>query len=301
MRNVTLMSLAALALVLGGCDDGEGDVDGGPTPGVDSGPTDIDAGPDDEDGGPGDMDAGLTDSDGGAHGDGGQEADGGTTADGGGATCGVGVLTVEETACSPAFAACGGTLVGDWCYSNLCVTKAELLAPLLDSDLVGADCDADDITIVSSSGTVEGTLSFTASTVTRQVDTSAMGNILAGTDCIDDTDCGLSGLLLNGALTSEGIGTASCTDRTDSMPGCDCNVTITSSATMTGDAYTVEGGDTITLTSSGRTFEYCVDGGDLHFRETTDGGEPGTQTASAYTRDGRAPFRRGRSWLCAPA
>lgn len=265
MRNTTWMGLAAIAIALGGCDDGgTTDTDSGTTPGVDAGSTDAgggdtDAGGGDMDGGPGE-DGGVPGSDGGPTPDGGGADDGGSTSG-----CPVGSIVIQDTC--PAFAACGGALVGDWCYTDICLTKAELL----EGRLFGS-CTVDDIEVRSSMGTVDGSIAITATEITRTVTTDATGTFYLPPNCVL-ISCPTTEMAINSALGTNGM--ATCDPEGD---GCLCDITFSNMIDST-DTYTAAG-NTITFDGSGRTFDYCIDGGDLVFRETTEDGEPGTQTAT---------------------
>lgn len=278
MRPTAWLGLAALAM-LGGCDEESGTPDSGTVEdsgsGTDAGGT-ADAGGTDA----GTTDAGMTDA-GGAT-DAGTDA--GPEVDAGPATCEMGRIRIEE-ACS-GFTACGGDLVGSWCYSEICVTKDELLGPALMNELIPEGCDGDDITIVTSSGTVTGTVDFAEpgaaapGKVTRTLASSAMGTFIVANECVLFGSCAATGGAVNGALGD--MGDASCTNRPGSSPlECDCDVTFTTSVEMADEDYVAdETGGTFTIDGT-RTFDYCVDGDGIRMRETTEGDfrEPGLHTA----------------------
>lgn len=243
-------------LALVACDErAAGEVDSGTTGPVDSGATPTDGGA---------ADSGPP-SDGGPV-DGGQ--DGGPPPP---ATCEASRIHIEQT-CTPALTPCGGDVVGSWCYAEVCIEKDELLAEALMQPGVPASCTADDIEVRSSDGTIEGTIVFDATTVTRMVMSSATGTFYLSPDCVI-VNCRATEGALDSALS--GMGSATCEAEGD---GCLCDITFTS---MVDDfnTYTLDG-NTI-VTGGGRRFDYCIEGvaEGLRFREDAEsGGEPGIQT-----------------------
>lgn len=257
MKQWSWVGVACALVALAGCGDDDGTVP------EDSGAAE---------------DAGSSTPDGGGGIDGGSGVDAGAPVDAGPVdaylpppSCEASRIRIEET-CAPAFAACGGPVLGAWCYAEICIEKDELLAQALMQPGVPADCDTSDITVVSSTGTVEGTLDFSATSVHRVVSTEASGVFHLTPDCMI-VNCRATEGALDAAL--EGTGSATCTNGTPD--GCDCEITFTSSIDDTDD-YTVLG-DAIVF-ANGRRFDYCVEeDGALRFHETGDAIEPGIQTA----------------------
>ena len=253
------VGLVCALVALAGCGDDDG------TAPVDGGGSDIDGGGSTPDAGGG--------IDGGAGGE-----DGGTVADAGPVdaylpppSCTSSRIRIEET-CAPAFTACGGPVLGEWCYAEICIEKDELLEQALMQPGVPADCDTSDITVVSSSGSADGSLGFGPTSVRRVVTTEAIGVFHLTPDCMI-VNCRAPEGALDAALN--GVGSATCTNGTPD--GCDCEITFTSSIDDTND-YTVVG-DSIVF-ASGRRFDYCVEeDGAMRFHETGDAIEPGIQTA----------------------
>ena len=218
------------------------------------------------DGGGTTADGGGTTADGG-----GTTTDGGTSADAstadGGMSCSPGTLQLMDTC--PAFTACGGDVVGSWCYTDICITHAELIGTL------GSLCPA--LTFTSSSGTVTGSVEFTDTMVTRQVTVHGEGTAHVPMACLSGVAC--SNLATNlSSVLPPGLA-ISCAD---AAGGCDCDFTYDSSVDES-DTYDAAGDVITTHPSSGdRTFDYCVEtDGSMRFHETTTGGgEPGIQTIS---------------------
>lgn len=223
-------------------------------------------------GGGNDPDAGMVDSGGGGFDAGKPDAgtiDGGMDAGPLPLSCEMGQVRIRDVC--PAFTACGGAIAGTWCYADVCITKDELLARVLEQPGVPMDCTADEIELLASMGTIDGTIAITDTTIARMITTSVTGTFHLPPDCVISTCRGTEAAII-AALGD--MGTASCADA--APDGCDCDITFTSMVDMF-DTYT-SGGTSIT-TSNGRTFDVCVEEGNLRFRETSMGGEPGVQTA----------------------
>lgn len=268
----------ALALAAAGCDGGEVDVDAS-TGTTDSGVSTGDAQTPEPDAGTTDPDGGTTDPDGGT-----SDPDGGTTDPDAGPpvlSCEMGSIRIAETC--PAFAACGGDQVGMWCYADVCMTKRELIEPvIMQAQSLGQipDCRVEDVIIRGSMGTIDGTVNLTTDMLTRTVMSSATGTFFLPPDCIlfpgpGARRCNATEAAINEGLGANGSGT--CMPDAD---GCECDITFDSMVNES-DTYTLEG-NTI-VTGAGRRYDYCVEGdGNFRFREDASmrsgSGEPGTQT-----------------------
>ena len=265
-KSLVCRSLLALAAV--GCDGGEVDVDAS-MPGPDTGV-------DESDGATPDPDSGTTDPDGGVTEDGAMpDPDGGVPEPDAGPpvlSCAMGSIRIEETC--PAFARCGGDPVGSWCYADVCMTKDELLEPVLMQPGVPAECTADMVQVRGSMGMIDGTVDVTATTITRMVMSSATGTFYLPPACTI-VNCRVTEAAINSALGADG----SATCMTDG-PGCECDITF-NSMVDSSDPYSLEG-NTI-VTDAGRRFDYCIESdGNFRFKEDASmrsgSGEPGTQT-----------------------
>jgi hypothetical protein len=153
----------------------------------------------------------------------------------------------------PAFAACGGELAGAWSYSEACTDVSESLG-----FLQGA-CP-------TASARVEpggaATLTFANGQVTRQGAPQGDGVITFPREC-EDVDCSLL------ALFQADVGQCSVVNG-------DCICRTPASVTWSLQPYTATGGQ-LTL-QDGRSFDYCVQGDRLTYRETGEAQEPGTFT-----------------------
>lgn len=264
-KSLVCGSLLALAAV--GCDGGEVDVDASTTTadsGVAGDAATPDSGTEDPDAGVAIEDAATPDPDGGV-----PEPDAGPVE----LSCEMGTIRIQETC--PAFTACGGDEVGSWCYADVCMTKDELLAPVVAQAMAFLPaCMVDDVEVRGSMGTIDGTATLTGSMLTRTVTSSATGTFYLGPDCVF-LNCMFMEMEINRALGDSGM--ATCTPDGD---GCECDITFDSMVNES-DTYTLDG-NTI-VTGSDRRYDYCV-GSDGNFRFKEDAsmrsgsGEPGTQT-----------------------
>lgn len=256
--NQRALIFAAVTLALGiGCDDGNTDTD--------SGMSSLDSGSG--------ADGGTTGMDGGT--DAGGGADAGPLVDANiEPSCDMGRIRIEQTC--PTFTACGGDVVGEWCYADVCITKDELLGQVLDQPGVPAGCTADGIEIRGSSGTISGTLTATATELTRMVTSSATGSFYLPMDCVIGT--GVRRCITTADVITTALGTAGSATCVVEDPGCVCSITFDSGIDETV-GYTISG-DAVVL-DSGRRFDYCIEGdGSFRFHEdAATGVEPGTQTA----------------------
>jgi hypothetical protein len=151
------------------------------------------------------------------------------------------------------FTPCGGDPVGTWTYQSGCISLEDL-------GLLQACATATaDLT-----GTAQGTLIFTETTVARTGTLEISGVVHVPTQCVVGGCLGVQTLM---AMAYPGTTCAATAD------GCDCTIQATFSD-WDAAAYTVTGN---TITAGGRTFDFCVDGSSLTYTETTpQGGEPGT-------------------------
>ena len=155
----------------------------------------------------------------------------------------------------PSFDACGGALAGTWTYRNVCIDPSENSA-----DLLLEVCPSSSV-MYERGGT--STLTFTASSVSRTGEPLGDSVINFPAECVEGLGC---------SFLADAIGTsANCTDS-----GGDCICRTASSVDWGTQSYTTTGGR-LSL-GDGRSFDYCVQGDTLTYRETGDVQEPGTHT-----------------------
>lgn len=154
------------------------------------------------------------------------------------------------TSTCPAFTACGGELMGTWAYTDAC--------PSANLDLLLTQCPT--ASVQHESG-APATLSFSGGQVARSGAPVGDGVINFPLEC--DFACSLVAAL---------VGTAgNCSE----VAG-DCVCRTPYSIAWSQQSYTVSGSQ---LTQAdGRTFDYCVAGNTLTYRETGDAKEPGVFT-----------------------
>lgn len=182
-------------------------------------------------------------------------------------------ITIQETC--PAFTACGGDPVGMWTYQSICIEEAGI------ESLFAGTCPGTEI--LSGSGSANGVVTITPTTITRMIDTDVTAQVQVGSrTCINicATIPGVVMMMVPGA-------TASCTRGMDGMGNatCLCDVVFTSTLDES-NTYEIQGGNTIVTdagTATERTFEYCIEpDGSLRSREVGTGMlEPGISTATS--------------------
>jgi hypothetical protein len=270
-----------LAVCTIGCGGGTGTEDSG-TVAPDSGPRD--SGQTMNDSGMTEMDAGsdsgpFIDTDGGP-----PPVDAGTDAfvvidvDAGPSSCTPAPGTVTLSDRCDAVTACGGPLLGMHCYQSICLTRSDLVG--MDRDLFPG-CSTALFTVRDVTGTVNGTIDFTTTTVTRDVAISIDGSIDIPVTCAPsfvpnicaETASGID----NGIEMTLGAGTAEVSCTSVGGGGCTCTVAI-DYARMDASPYTATGG--VVMTGAGREYRYCNMGGAMRVVDQTSGSapEPGVQT-----------------------
>jgi len=185
----------------------------------------------------------------------GAAGNGPTGASGSGAIDPLGSGGAPSTSSScPAFAACGGELAGAWSYSDACAETPSNLG---------------DLQVLCSSASVRvepggaATLTFAGGQVSRQGAPQGDSVITFPRDCELPLSCPEIGAAIGGA--------GQCSD----VNG-DCICRTPASVDWGLQPYTVSGNQ-LTL-QDGRSFDYCVQGDRLTYRETGDPQEPGTFT-----------------------
>ena len=187
--------------------------------------------------------------------------------------CPAGSARIEQR-CDPTLVPCGGEVAGEHCYAEVCFEKDELLSGALMQPGVPDGCTIDGVELRGSTGTIEGSITFTGTGVTRSVASTVIGTFWLPAQCqIVAGDCEVTESFLDGALAPGGSATCEA-----DAGGCECAIEL-ESETDDASPYTIEG-DTI-VTGAGRRFAYCVEvEGGLRFREeAASGAEPGIATA----------------------
>lgn len=171
-------------------------------------------------------------------------------------------ITVLTAGTCPAITACGGNIVGTWDVSAACIEvpieQALALCP-------GA-------MITRREGRARGRVTFGATPMVarRVAQSEATVESFVPQACAQAVG-GCMGLQ---ALLQRGAPTATCA--AGAMGGCDCRATA-SFTIDDGDAYRTEGNEIVSATS-GKRWEYCVEGEGLRYRDTSPSGmrEPGS-------------------------
>jgi hypothetical protein len=154
----------------------------------------------------------------------------------------------------PAFAACGGELTGTWAYTDACPVAAE--------NLVGSLMIACPTAAVQFEPGAGAALSFNSGQVARSGTPVGDSVLTLPPNCT---------LLTCADLAAAAGGGARC-----GITNGECICRFASSVDWSQQSYTVSGSQ---LTQAdGRTFDYCVAGNTLTYRETGDAKEPGVFT-----------------------
>ncbi len=180
-------------------------------------------------------------------------------------------MTLTFPATCTTFAPCGGNLPGTYVYTAGCVEDAEF-APVLNAL---SFCGTNVVTVSNKSGTIQGSLTFTASQVSR----AATGGLsftltIGGSTCANMVACNQ----IQGALTSFGASGTCALGSTGTT--CICNVTRPWSNT-TNESYVAAANQiNVAGASTTKVYDYCVTNGGakLEHHEVTDAG-------TTYIRD----------------
>lgn len=166
-------------------------------------------------------------------------------------------IDLQYQACTP-LAACGGDVTGLWRLTSGCVDQGAF-------DAAKAQCPG----IVESNVKFQarGVVFADAAKITRKTEVKFTASLAVPKSCKDANP--LAGGVptckdLEAAIKFTGIATATCTDVV-ADGSCTCDVADQTTDNTT-DAYTTAGN---TLTSGARTFDYCVAGSEIKYKETT--------------------------------
>lgn len=171
----------------------------------------------------------------------------------------------------PAPTPCGGNPNGTFFYSAACIAQDEFQSVI--SQIEGAGCGAGNVNITGYDGGMAGYATFVGGTnVCRTVRGSVTVGARITGPCASSFACNLltSGISQGGYTGSCGVDAGAC----------ECLVTRAINIDNGGVAYTV-GTNSLTITSSGQTFETCLSGQTLTTREIDAGTathEPGVAT-----------------------
>ncbi len=163
----------------------------------------------------------------------------------------------------PAFTPCGGDITGTWNYTGACLSDA----------FAEAKQQCPGLTATNAKGTLIGTITATATTLTRNVTVNAEASLTFPSSCL--TDFGGDCSLLQAGINAKYKGKTTCTAGASGSCTCDFNGDISPSSQP--DTYTVSG--TQITTGSGDTYDFCVMGDQLEERKTAGSiPEPGIYT-----------------------
>jgi hypothetical protein len=167
---------------------------------------------------------------------------------------GLAPASVENGTC-PAFAACGGDVLGSWAYTDACPTESEGV------QLPGCTVETE----YEAGGAAA--LSFSEGQVTRGGAPVGDGVVTFPGVCLGPLSCADLTSFIGGRGTCSAV-----------VSGCACRTAF--SVDWGQQAYTLSG--TQLALADGRTFDYCVDGDRLTYREAGDATEPGVFTLQRF-------------------
>jgi hypothetical protein len=200
--------------------------------------------------------------------DGGTSSEGGSGSEGGSTEGGTDAGTDSSTAveitgafidiqykgCTP-LAACGGDVTGLWRLSGGCVDDGAF-------DAAKGNCPG--LTETNVKFQARGVIFADATKITRKTEVKLSATLNLPSECKLANPLGTTCKDAEAAVKFTGIATATCTDAA-AGGGCVCDVGDTTT-TNTNDAYTTSGN---TLTSGASTYDYCVAGSEIKYKETT--------------------------------
>lgn len=153
---------------------------------------------------------------------------------------------------------CPGNEVDAWAYASGCIDDAAFSRVTAAASNFG--CPS---TITNKNGSIAGSLNFDGTAVRRSVVGAINFTFTAGSPCTQGCS------FIAGQLASYGI-TGTC-----SVVATDCVCQLTFPlAQNSSQPYTYVGGLLTTMSPAG-TYDTCISGSTLRYRETTDGGIPG--------------------------
>jgi hypothetical protein len=155
----------------------------------------------------------------------------------------------------PAFTPCGGALDGIWTYASVCLDPAEL-----GLDLLQGLCEGSSIAFEDGAG---ATLAFDRGQVARRGEALGDGSLIMPIDCVD--------AMLGGCAELEPFLGIPCVE---SATSCTCSYP----ATVDFGQQPATSDGSVFVFGDGRTFDYCVEGDELRYRETGDVQEDGLYT-----------------------
>lgn len=164
-----------------------------------------------------------------------------------------GFVDIQYKACTP-LAACGGDVKGLWRLTGGCVDDGAF-------DAAKAQCAG--LTESNVKFQARGVIFADATNITRKTDVKFTATLTVPAVCVAANPLGTTCKDAEAAVQFSGIKTATCTGPNGGPCVCDVGDETT---TNTTNAYTTSGS---TLTSGASTYDYCVAGSEIKYKETT--------------------------------
>jgi hypothetical protein len=162
-------------------------------------------------------------------------------------------IDVQYKACTP-LAACGGDVTGLWRLTGGCVDEGAFAA-------AKAQCAG--LTETNVKFQARGVVFADATNITRKTEVKFTATLNVPAECVAANPLGTKCSDTEAAVKFTGIATATCTGPVGGPCVCDVGDQTT---TNTTNAYTTSGN---TLTSGAQTYDYCVAGSEIKYKETT--------------------------------
>jgi hypothetical protein len=154
-----------------------------------------------------------------------------------------GMASIQIGNC-PAFAPCGGDVVGTWAFAGGCV----------DDPLSTSRALCPSLQVNSETASASGTVTFTADQVTRSYQTRYAMDVVIPTACLLGKPCTQLQTALSAYIPNANCQTVSA--------GCGCTGSVISSATQQS-GYTTANDEVATAADH---YAYCVSGGDMQYQ-----------------------------------
>lgn len=156
------------------------------------------------------------------------------------------------------FTPCGGDVVGTWDYNAGCVSDP----------WAGARKYCQALVVKNQKGKVKGRITFTSTTVTRDVTTAFSASLTLPASCFSNTQVNCTDVASG---LKQAFNSATCTA---AAGGCDCDVATTQTVKGSGTSYTIQGNQIVL--QDGNKYDYCVNGTTLQSTHVAGAGvEPG--------------------------
>ena len=159
----------------------------------------------------------------------------------------------------PAFTPCGGDPKGTWNVTGGCISEAAF-------DAAKMQCPG--LMESNVKFKARGNVTATATTIARHTEVKFSATLAIPKACKDGVPGATCAVVGQALVAFGGLATATCTDDAVSG-GCNCDVSDSTTDQTMAEAYTTSGNTLSTAGPPARTFDYCVAGNEIKYKETT--------------------------------